>query len=261
MTAVRTLYEEDGSATVMIDRPPVNALDLPALEELYGELGDVRRREDLAVLVLTGAGERAFCAGADVRETLTESEASYRAELWSSILERLTSLEMPVVAAVNGACLGSGIGLITHADLRMAVDRATFGLPEIDVGRSGGAAHLRRFTHEGTVRRMMLTGQPLSARDAQRVGLVDYLVEQSDWPHAVDRLRRELVLATATVLRGAKKLLNESWALSHREARTGGPLEAANAAVSSQDRIVPFIGENTISVDQSRAAVREAPQV
>ena len=171
MTAVRTSYEEDGSATVMIDRPPVNALDLPTLEELYGELGEVRRREDLAVLVLTAAGERAFCAGADVRETLTESEASYRAELWSSILESLSSLEMPVVAAVNGACLGSGIGLITHADLRMAVERATFGLPEIDVGRSGGAAHLRRFTHEGTVRRMMLTGKPLSAKDAQRVGL------------------------------------------------------------------------------------------
>jgi enoyl-CoA hydratase len=218
MTAVRTSYEDDGSATVVIDHPPVNALNLPTLEELHGELGEVRRREDLAVLVLTGAGERAFCAGADVRETLTEADASYRAELWVSILKSLTSLEMPVVAAVNGACLGSGIGLITHADLRIAVDRATFGLPEIDVGRSGGAAHLRRFTREGTVRRMMLTGKPLSAKDAQRVGLVDYLIEESNWPQAVDRLRRELALATATLLRGAKRLLNESWALSDRRA-------------------------------------------
>lgn len=261
MTAVRTSYEEDGSATVMIDRPPVNALDLPALEELYGELGEVRRREGLVVLVLTGAGERAFCAGADVRETLTESEASYRAELWSTILESLSSLEMPVLAAVNGACLGSGIGLITHADLRMAVERATFGLPEIDVGRSGGAAHLRRFTHEGTVRRMMLTGQPLSAKDAQRVGLVDYLVEQSDWPQAVDRLRREFALATAAALRGAKKLLNESWAISHCEAPTDGPLETANTVVNSQDKITPSKTKNIISVDHSRAAAREAPQV
>lgn len=220
MSAVHTLYEQDGSATVVINRPPVNALDLPTLEDLYAELGEVRRREDLAVLVLTGAGERAFCAGADVRETLTESGAKYRAELWLSILERLSSLEMPVVAAVNGACLGSGIGLITHADLRMAVERATFGLPEIDVGRSGGATHLRRFTREGTVRRMMLTGKPLSAQEAQRVGLVDYLVEQSDWPQAVDRLRRELALATAAVLRGAKTLLNESQALAHRQTHT-----------------------------------------
>jgi enoyl-CoA hydratase len=227
MTAVHTLYDEDGSATVVIDRPPVNALDLPTLEELHGELGEVRRRDDLAVLVLTAAGERAFCAGADVRETLTEAEADYRAELWVSILERLTSLEMPVVAAVNGACLGSGIGLITHTDLRIAVDRATFGLPEIDVGRSGGAAHLRRLTREGTVRRMMLTGKPLSAREAQRVGLVDYLVGESDWPQAVDRLRRELALATAALLREAKKLLNESWALSYRHTPADGALETA----------------------------------
>jgi enoyl-CoA hydratase len=227
MTAVHTLYDEDGSATVVIDRPPVNALDLPTLEELHGEFAELRRRDDLAVLVLTAAGERAFCAGADVRETLTEAEADYRAELWVSILERLTSLEMPVVAAVNGACLGSGIGLITHTDLRIAVDRATFGLPEIDVGRSGGAAHLRRLTREGTVRRMMLTGKPLSAREAQRVGLVDYLVGESDWPQAVDRLRRELALATAALLREAKKLLNESWALSYRHTPADGALETA----------------------------------
>jgi enoyl-CoA hydratase len=239
MTAVHTSYERDGSATVVINRPPVNALDLPTLEELHAELGEVGRREDLAVLVLTGAGERAFCAGADVRETLTESAATYRAELWLSILKRLSSLEMPVVAAVNGACLGSGIGLITHADLRVAVERATFGLPEIDVGRSGGAAHLRRFTREGTVRRMMLTGKPLSATDAQRVGLVDYLVEQSDWPQAVDRLRRELALATAAVLRGAKALLNESQALAHRQTHTDGPSGAAAGAA-----------KETISADQ-----------
>jgi enoyl-CoA hydratase len=232
MTAVHTVYEEDGSATVVINHPPVNALDLPTLEELYGELGEVRRRDDLAVLVLTGAGERAFCAGADVRETLTEAEASYRAELWSSILDRLSSLEMPVVAAVNGACLGSGIGLITHADLRIAVDRATFGLPEIDVGRSGGAAHLRRLTHEGTVRRMMLTGKPLSATDAQRVGLVDYLVGQSEWPQAVDRLKRELAFTTVAVLRGAKKLLNESWALAHPQAPASAVVETAAGAAT-----------------------------
>lgn len=260
MTAVHTLYD-DGSATIVINRPPVNALDLPTLEELHGELGEVRRQEDLAVLVLTGAGDRAFCAGADVREILTEAEASYRTELWLSILERLSSLEMPVVAAVNGACLGSGIGLITHADLRIAVDRATFGLPEIDVGRSGGAAHLRRLTREGTVRRMMLTGQPLSATDAHRVGLVDYLVGQSDWPQVVDRLRRELALATAALLRGAKEFLNESWALSLRQTPTDGVLETAAGAAKRRDEVRTFTAQNTISAEQSRAAFREAPEV
>ena len=117
----------------------------------------------------------------------------------------------------------------------MAVERATFGLPEIDVGRSGGAAHLRRFTHEGTVRRMMLTGKPLSAKDAQRVGLVDFVVEQSDWPQAVDRLRRELALATAAVSRGAKMLLKKS-ASQHKMLSTARPGHSSRTYPDSQRR-------------------------
>lgn len=190
MTVRRHL--EGAVAVLTIDRPEaLNALDVATLRELRDHLAEVRDRDDLRVAVLTGAGTRAFCAGADLKGT-RESPASYAqalfrapdpaAELGLYIrLMDLTDLGLckPLIAAINGHCLGAGLELALQCDVRIASAQASFGLPETAVGSIPAVSGLHRLLKAvpaAHAMQMVLTGERIDAEHAARIGLVSETV-------------------------------------------------------------------------------------
>jgi len=200
-------FEIDGPVAVLtIDRPQaLNALDVAALRELRAHLAEIRDRDDVRVAVLTGAGTRAFCAGADLKGTLTSPatypEALFRAPeraadlgLYIRLMD-LTDLCVwkPVIAAVNGHCLGAGLEIALQCDVRLASSNASFGLPEASVGSIPAVSGLHRLLKavpSAHAMQMVLTGERIGAGEARRIGLVTESVE----PGAL--LERALAVAT-----------------------------------------------------------------
>lgn len=187
-------FETDGPVAVLtIDRPEaLNALDVASLRALRAHLGEIRDRDDLRVAVLTGAGTRAFCAGADLKGTRT-SPASYP-EAYFQASERAAELGLyirlmdladlglwkPVIAAVNGHCLGAGLEIALQCDLRLASSHASFGLPEVSVGSIPAVSGLHRLLKavpSAHAMQMVLTGERIDAATAQRIGLVSEAVD------------------------------------------------------------------------------------
>ncbi|NMG17849.1 enoyl-CoA hydratase/isomerase family protein [Aromatoleum bremense] len=200
-------FEIDGLVAVLtIDRPEaLNALDVADLRALRAHLAEVRDRDDLRVAILTGAGTRAFCAGADLKGTRT-SPATYPEALFHAPeraadlglyirLMDLTDLGLwkPVIAAVNGHCLGAGLEIALQCDVRLASANASFGLPEACVGSIPAVAGLHRLLKavpSAHAMQMVLTGERIDADEAQRIGLVT----ESVAPGAL--LERALAVAT-----------------------------------------------------------------
>ena len=196
---------------VTVDRPPVNALTIA----LYGEIADtfdaIGVRDDVHCAILTARGARAFCAGLDVKEFLaaTPEQDSERAKIVRRTFSAVRHCAIPVIAAVNGPALGAGCVLASVCDIRLAAPNAIFGLPEINVGRCGGGAHLGRHLPQGLLRRMYFTGKPIGADEAQRYGFVDDIVPMQDLVSAAIRLAETIAGKAPLGLRLGKKSLNE----------------------------------------------------
>jgi len=161
-------------ALVTVDRPPVNALTLALYSRLADVLDEFSARDDIGCVVLTASGARAFSAGLDLHEFLAAKveDDLARAVVVRRLFKAVRHCAIPVVAAVNGPALGAGCVLASVCDIRVASENATFALPEINVGRCGGAAHMGRHVPQGLLRRMFFTGQPIDAEAASRVGFV-----------------------------------------------------------------------------------------
>jgi enoyl-CoA hydratase/carnithine racemase len=196
-------------AMLRLSRPPVNAMST----ELVSELADAVERlteERPAVVVLTGDGH-CFSAGADLKEAhLTAESLLARFSHGRRVLDALREAPFPTIAAVNGACMGAGMNLIANCDLRVAHERAVFGLPEIKRGRAGGAANLRGVLTEGYVRWLALTGDNLDAAEAARVGLVQRVFADSAWESEVDALAARIAQAGHTGLYAIKEGLRKT---------------------------------------------------
>jgi enoyl-CoA hydratase len=197
--------------TIAIDRPPVNALTIA----VYGEIADafeaLGSRNDVHCAILTGRGARAFCAGLDLKEFLgaTPEQDPERAKIVRRTFGAVRHCAIPVIAAVNGPALGAGCVLASVCDVRLAAAHATFGLPEINVGRCGGGAHMGRHLPQGLLRRMYFTGVPIGADEAQRYGFVDEVIPTEDLMPAVMRLAETIAAKAPLGLRLGKKSLNE----------------------------------------------------
>jgi enoyl-CoA hydratase len=209
----------DGVATVTLDRPPVNAITVAhyqRLAEIFGGLGETL---DVNCAILTGAGTRAFCAGLDLhefRDAKVEDDQG-RAEVVRGTFAAIRGCRIPVIAAVNGPARGAGTALATVSDIRIASDNANFGMPEIDVGRCGGGAHLGRLIGQGALRQIFFTGEPVDAAEAYRIGLVDEVVPAAEPPTA-NRLAATIAAKSPLSLRIGKESLNAAETLEMEEA-------------------------------------------
>ena len=177
------LVERDGTvATLTINRPKVlNALNTQTLGELRDALLVLRDDGDVRVVIITGAGEKAFVAGADINELAALDPAGMReqARLGQSLFELIEGLGKPTIAAINGFALGGGCELAMACTLRLAADSAKLGQPEVNLGILPGYAgtqRLPRLVGKGRALEILLTGSPISAADAERIGLVNRVV-------------------------------------------------------------------------------------
>ncbi|HXG49823.1 MAG TPA: enoyl-CoA hydratase/isomerase family protein [candidate division Zixibacteria bacterium] len=202
-------------AVVSVDRPPLNVLDLETLRELDRALASAAREPSLDVVVLRGAGERAFSAGVDVRDHVKE-KVPEMLETVHGVIRRLWSLPQVTLAAVRGLCLGGGCELAMACDLVIASEDSVFATPEIDVGCYPPVA-LACFSALIGYRRaaeMILTGRRFSAREAHAMGLVSRVYPPAELGSGLEALLTELLEKSSAVLRITLKGLRE---LSQRD--------------------------------------------
>jgi enoyl-CoA hydratase len=195
------LYEKRGGiAVVTLNRPKAwNALNRQSLTELLQTFEDIRLDDAVAGVILTGAGARAFAAGADIRElaVLTPAEAAALARQGHALMDAIEMLGKPVVAAVNGYALGGGCELAMACTVRIAAENAKFGQPEVTLGLIpgyGGTQRLPRLIGKGRALQMILSGQSIDAHEAFRIGLVNEVARGEELLG-----RAELMLASMTL--------------------------------------------------------------
>jgi enoyl-CoA hydratase len=205
------LVERSGKVvSVILDRPPVNALTLALYQRITAVFRDISASSAANCVVLTARGDRAFCAGLDLHEFLATSaeDDPKRAVIVRETFRTVRQCAIPVVAAINGPALGAGVVLASVADIRIAAESAKFGIPEINVGRCGGGAHMGRYLPPGRLRRMCFTGEPISAAEALQWGFVDQVVPASDLLPAAYQLAETIASKSPIGLRMAKEALN-----------------------------------------------------
>src|SRR5277367_4742706 len=170
---VHVVEEHSGIAEVVIDHPPVNALDVAGWFALAEALLAAGRVEDNRVVVLRAEG-RGFCAGVDIKEIQAKGDEALVGvnRGCAAAFAAVYDCEVPVIAAVQGFCLGGGIGIVGNADIVVASQDATFGLPEVDRGALGAATHLARLVPQHRMRSMVYTAQPATAAELHHYGSV-----------------------------------------------------------------------------------------
>jgi enoyl-CoA hydratase/carnithine racemase len=187
-------------ATVTIARPEArNALDAVTLDALAAAFEDLDRDPEVRVLVLTGAGDKAFCAGADLRSGLTSDPSAVEGHEQRGLLRRLfaatEALRTPLIGRINGHALAGGLGVALACDLLVAVEDATFGTPEVHVGLWPHVISALLVQHLGPKRALewMMTGRRYPAAEAERLGLVNRVVPRDQLDEAVAELAAELI--------------------------------------------------------------------
>ncbi len=225
MTDVLLESPEPGIALLTLDRPERrNAVDGPTAEKLGEAYHRFVADDDARVLVLTGEGPEAFCAGADLKERrlLPPDERAAHTTAIETAAEALAALPMPTVAAVRGFALAGGAELAIACDLRVAAEDATFGFPEVKVGifpGAGGALRLPRIVGGGAARDLLYTGRRITAEDAFRLGLVDRLTPSESVVEAAAELAASIAANAPLAVRAVKRALEESQGTRPDEAR------------------------------------------
>lgn len=177
--AENTLLERRGRVALLtINRPEkLNALNIATRKELADALDELRDDSEIRVVIVTGAGEKAFVAGADINEFAGRSAVQQRAVMKAkSVFTAAEEFPKPLIAMINGFCLGGGCELALSCDIRIASERARFGQPEINLGiipGGGGTQRLTRLVGEGKAMQMILSGEMIDAAEAHRLGLVN----------------------------------------------------------------------------------------
>ena len=211
-------------ATLTLNRPAArNALDRRTAAELVRALETLADREELRAVVVTGAGERAFSAGADLveRRSLTPAERTAHTAAINAAADALAALPIPTIAAVRGYALAGGAELAIACDLRVAATDAVFGFPEVRIGifpGAGGVVRLPRLIGLGAARDLLLTGRRIDAEEALRIGLADRLVEPAEMLSAARALAAEIAANAPLAVRAVKRALAESAGLPETEA-------------------------------------------
>jgi len=202
--------EQDGIGTITLNRPERrNALSLMLIEEMMEALGEIVAHDDLRAVVITG-GAKCFSAGADLRDILQAPSSTFIAEL-RDLLGKIENFDWPVIAAINGHCIGGGCLMAMCCDLRVAADDATFGFPEIRFGSlvyGGATQKLTRMIGLGKAKEMLYTGDPIDSREAYRLGLLNKVVPPESVVDEAKRMARALTQRPPAALKMMKLLVD-----------------------------------------------------
>ena len=206
---IETFQKEDGIAEVVIDHPPVNALDVAgwfALADAVLAAGKVPTNR----VVIVRAEGRMFCAGVDIKEIQAKGdEALVGANRGCyAAFAAMYDCEVPVIASVHGYCLGGGVGIAGNSDIVIASEDATFGLPEVDRGALGAATHLSRMVPQHRMRQMVYTAKPATAAELHHYGSVLKVVPREELLEATYEVAREIAAKSPSIIRRAKESLN-----------------------------------------------------
>jgi enoyl-CoA hydratase len=206
-------------AIVTVDRPKVlNALNRQSLEELERVFLDLQQNDSVRVVLLTGAGEKAFVAGADIRElaALSALEGERMAALGQRVFQLIENCGKPVIACIQGYALGGGCELALACTLRIASTTARLGQPEVKIGVTpgyGGTQRLPRLIGKGAALKMILTGEPIDAAEALRVGLVEEVVEPAQLLTRAEAIAQTIAGMAPNAVRNSLRAVNSGFDL------------------------------------------------
>jgi len=224
LTLANVLYEKkDAIAYVTVNRPKVlNALNTPTWRDLRTAFEDARDDATVRGVILTGAGNKAFIAGADISElahaTAVDAERSSR--FGQGVLDLIENLGKPVVAAVNGFALGGGCETAMACTIRIAVDTAKFGQPEVTLGLvpgGGGTQRLPRLVGKGRALHLILSGEMISAQEAYRIGLVNEIVPPADLITRAEAILKKIAANAPIAIKFALEATNKGLETSQSE--------------------------------------------
>ena len=218
------IERDEATAIVTINRPKVlNALNTQTLDELRRAILELKQDEGVRVVILTGAGEKAFVAGADINELAVQTPTAGREHALAGqhVFDLIENIGKPVIAAINGYALGGGCELAMACTLRLAADTAKLGQPEIALGLIPGYAgtqRLPRLVGKGRAMEMILTGAPIAADEAQRIGLVNRVVPAADLMAEARKLAAQLAKSAPIAMRYIINAVNKGIEIPFAEA-------------------------------------------
>ena len=204
-------------AVVTIDRPPVNALNYDVITQL-GEVADqLAQNQEIGAVIVTGAGNKAFVAGADINEVdvLDDTMGFTFSRRGQKVFDKIADLPVPVIAAVNGFALGGGCELSLACDIRVVAANAKMGVPEVSLGvipGYGGTQRLPRVIATGKAKELIFTGDMVNAEEAYRIGLADRVVPEGQALEEAKKLAGTILTKGPLAVRTAKKAVNQGLA-------------------------------------------------
>jgi E-phenylitaconyl-CoA hydratase len=206
-------FQKEGKvAIITLNRPEaLNSFDPDQVNEVNKCLYDFNGDETLWVAIITGAGERAFSVGADIKTTLPKIQSSaHRGEMPAPAICEDMQIWKPIIAAINGACLGGGFEVALACDIRIAAENATFGFPEINLGLIpgwGGTQRLPRAIPLAKAAEMLTSGRPIDAQEAYRIGLINKVVPPADLMNEAKKMAEALLKPAPLAARAAKQAM------------------------------------------------------
>ena len=202
------LRVDAGIAELVLNHPPVNALDSKGWAHLAEVVDGLGKNPEVRVIVISAEG-RGFCAGVDIKELAADASLITRVNKGCyDAFAAIHDCPVPVIAAAHGFVLGGGIGIVGSCDVILASEDATFGLPEIDRGALGAASHLLRMFPIQKVRRMLFTGEPITAAEAHRLGALESVLPRDELLPAARALAAKITEKSPKAMRLAKESLN-----------------------------------------------------
>ena len=235
-----SVEQKDGVATVTMDRPErMNALHPAAHHELSDIFDDLAGVAELRVIIVTGAGDRAFCAGYDLLDNLETGVMELPPTGFAGFNMR-NNYPLPVIAAVNGVAFGGGFELALAADIIVASDNASFALPEPKVGWAALGGGIQRLPRAVGIKRAMdiiLTGRMVSAEEAARIGLVSEIVPQSDLLAAAHRWADQIIACAPLALRCSREVAYAALEMPLAEALNIDNFSSAQTVMDSEDAV------------------------
>lgn len=214
MSDLVTVTREERLAVITINHPPVNALNRQVMDDLEGNFDELSKDENIGAVIITGAGDKAFVAGADISEftSLTSANGEELSSRGQAIFQKIADFPAPVIAAVSGFALGGGLELALACDIRVMAESARVGLPEVTLAifpGYGGTQRLPRTIAPGKAKELIFTGDMIDAAEAYRIGLADHLVPAGEALTRARAIAEKILKRGPVAVRLAKKAVND----------------------------------------------------